>query len=484
MPRLTFKQTLKPLSYVAAGCALLSVWPALAETTDTEHAGRVSDRILTALVAANGVPGMAAAIWKDDEIVWHGEAGYRDAEQHLPVDENTVFRFASVSKIFAATAAARLREQGRLNVDQPVQEILGYLDNNWAPLTSRQLAAHTSGIPHYQDIDANRGERHFISESDAVEVFKDRDLLFPPGSKYNYSSYGYTLLGAVIEQSADQRYLDYLATELVQGLVIGADATDTGDPNASKAYDYSGGTLNPSSRHDYSYSQSGAGLGGTAESLARFGGRALSGAVISDASFEWMLEPARLTDGTIVMDDEFSVGFGLRGGTDADGERIVHHAGVTQGARSVLMMYPDRKFTVSVLSNAPWVSAIEQTAITLSVPFRAKNRDEASRPCPVEATRYEGIFSGQPVSGDAQFMLEGGICSGSIAVSGAIAGWFNGPPQKDATAFELIGLDSGGGFSRVALVTPFGAYDLQADAGDGGYIVRFNSARTLSLTFQ
>ena len=456
----------------------------MAETTDVEHARQVSDRILTALVAANGVPGMAAAIWKDGEIVWHSEAGYRDAEQHLPVDENTVFRFASVSKIFAATAAARLREQGKLNVDQPVQEILGDLDNNWVPLTARQLAAHTSGIPHYQDIDANRGGRHFASESDAVEVFKGRDLLFPSGSSYNYSSYGYTLLGAVIEHSAGQPFLDYLASELVQDLAIGPDATDQGQPDASKAYDYSSGSLAPSARHDYSYSISGAGIGGTAKDLARFGGRILSGTVISDATFEWMLKPARLTDGTVVMDDEFPVGFGLRGGTDADGERIAHHAGVTQGARSVLMMYPDREFAVSVLSNAPWVSAIEQTAITLSAPFRAEGRGPASRPCPLAATRYEGTFSGKPVSGDARFVLEEGICSGRIAVSGPMADWFNGPPQKDATSFELIGLDSGGGFSRVALVTPYGAYDLRADEGDGGYIVRFSSTRPLSLTFR
>lgn len=484
MTHLTFKRTLKPLSYLAAGCALLPAAPVLAETADMEHAGRVSDRILTALATANGVPGMSAAIWKDGEIVWHGETGYRDVEQRLPVDENTVFRFASVSKIFAVTAAARLREQGKLDVDQPVREIVGDLDNGWAPLTARQLAAHTSGIPHYQDIDANRGGRHFASESDAVEVFKDRDLLFAPGSSYNYSSYGYTLLGAVIEQSTGRPFLDYLASELVQGLPIGPDATDQGHPNASKAYDYSSGTLAPSAKHDYSYSISGAGIGGTAEGLARFGGKILSGNVISDTSFEWMLQPARLTNGTVIMDDEFPVGFGLRGGTDADGERIAHHAGVTQGARSVLVMYPDREFAVSVLSNAPWVSAIEQTVITLSAPFRTDNRDQASRPCPLEATRYEGTFSGKPVNGDARFVLEGGMCSGRIAVSGSMADWFNGPPQKDATSFELIGLDGDGGFSRIAMITPFGAYDLRAGDEAGGYIVRFNDARSLSLTLQ
>lgn len=485
MPRLTFKPTLKPMSCLAAGAALLlSAPPTLADTAGQEHAARVSDRILAGLAEANGVPGMAAAIWRDGEIIWHGEAGYRDAENPLPVDESTIFRFASVSKIFAVVAAARLREQGRLDVDRPVEDILGDLDTDWTPLTSRQLAAHTSGIPHYQDIDANRGGRHFASESDAVAVFKDRDLLFAPGSGYNYSSYGYTLLGAVIEQSADEPYLDYLASELVQDLAIGPDATDTDNPDASKAYDYSSGALRPSPRHDYSYSMSGAGLGGTAGDLARFGGRILSGEVISDATLEWMLEPARLSDGTPVMDRDFQVGFGLRPGTDTDGERIAHHAGVTQGARSVLMLYPDREFAVSVLSNAPWVSSIEQTAITLSAPFRADGGAQNARPCPLEATRYEGSFRGEPVSGDAQFVLEDGMCSGRITVSGTMADWFNGPPQKDATSLELIGMDSGGGFSRAALVTPFGAYDLRAVATDGGYSGHLGGQSRFSLTFQ
>lgn len=485
MPKLTFKLATKPLSYLVAGSALLlTTTPALAESAEVEHARRVSNRILAALAEANGVPGMAAAIWKDGETLWHGETGYRDAENQLPVDEDTVFRFASVSKIFAVVAAARLREQGKLEVDKPVEEILGDLDTNWTPMTSRQLAAHTSGIPHYQDIDANRGGRHFASEREAVEIFNGRDLLFAPGSGYNYSSYGYTLLGAVIEQSADQPFLDYLAGELAQDLAIGPDATDTGNPDASRAYDYASGTLGPSARHDYSYSMSGAGLGGTAKGLARFGGRMLSGTVISDTSLEWMLEPARLAGGTIVMEREFPVGFGLRGGTDADGERIAHHAGVTQGARSILLLYPDREFAVSFLSNAPWVSSIEQTAITLSAPFRAGDQEDAARPCPLEATRYEGNFRGEPVSGDAHFVLKEGICSGRIAVSGSMADWFNGPPQKDATTFELIGLDSNGGLSRAALVTPFGAYDLRAGDADTGYLVRFGGERRFSLDFQ
>ncbi len=485
MTQLSTKRAAKPLAWLSASCAVLLTPPtALAETIDAERAGRLSDRILAALAEANGVPGMAAAIWRDSEIVWSGEAGYRDAERQLPVDEDTIFRFASVSKIFALTAAARLREQGKLDVDQPVQEHLDYLGSEWPPLTPRQLAAHTSGIPHYQEIDEGRGGHHFASVRESVGIFSDRDLLFAPGNAYNYSSYGYTLLSAAVERSAGRPYLDYLADELVTGLAIGPDATDQGHPDASKAYDYDGGALRASAPHDYSYSWGGAGIGGTAEDLARFGGRMLSGELISDATLTWMQEPARLVDGTVVSERDFTVGFGLRGGTDSDGERIAHHAGVTQGARSVLMLYPDREFAVSLLSNAPWVSSIEQTAITLSAPFRVEELAQAARPCPLGVTRYDGELGGEPVSGDARFVLEDGMCSGSITVAGAMADWFNGPPQKDATSIDIIGLDSGGGFARAAFVTPIGAYDLRASEAADGYLVRFGGARTLSIVFR
>ncbi len=444
--------------------------------------GRVADRILAALVEANGIPGMAASVWKDGELVWAGEAGYRDTEQGLPVEEDTVFRLASVSKIFAAVAAARLREQGRLDVDRPVQASLDYLDNDWPAITARQLAAHTSGIPHYQQIDADRGGRQFATVEESVGVFSDRELLSAPGTRYSYSSYGYTLLSAVIERAAGKPYLDYLAAEIVPGLGIGPDPTGLAHAKASKAYTYQGGELVAAPPHDYSYSWGGAGLGATATNLARFGGRLLGGAVITRASFDWMLEPARLPDGSIVKDDDFPVGFGFRGGTDRDGERIAHHAGATLGARSVLLFYPDREIAVSVLSNAPWVSEIEQTAITLSAPFRGRADERASRPCPVSATRYEGSFGASPVSGSARFSLDDGVCVGTIDIDGEIAGWFNGPPQNDADSLEIIGLDAGRGLARAALITPFGAFDFRPEAA--AFVAPFNSTRSLSVSFQ
>jgi serine beta-lactamase-like protein LACTB, mitochondrial len=443
---------------------------------------RVSNRILSALVEANGVPGMGAAVWRDGHIVWTGSAGFRDLELERHVDANTIFRLASVSKVVAATAAARLREQDLLDIGAPVQSILGYLPDRWPPITTVQLASHTSGIPHYQAQDENRGGHRFATMREAVGIFQDRDLLFTPRTNYTYSSYGYTLLSAVVEESSGQPYLDYLSREIVSGLRIGPDATNTDDPDASRAYEFSDGAIQSAAPHDFSYSWGGAGLGATAPDLARFGGRLLSGEIVSPETFEWMLVPATLADGSNVMDRENAVGFGWRIGRDVDGDRITHHAGVASGARSALILYPDRKLAVSLLSNALWVSSIEQTALVLAAPFKPRDL-AAAVPCPIQAVAYAGDYDGDPVSGVAQFALEDGVCTAVITPPEALMQWLNGFPQKDATQLRIIGIYPNGDFARAALVTPIGVYDFRAQLGGRHHIASFGGTRELSISF-
>lgn len=475
---------------VASVSAFTIATPNAAAKNKSDDASRISRQILEALIEANGVAGMSAAVWRDDAIVWTAGVGYRDLENRLPVKNSTIFRLASVSKIFAVTAAAKLREQGKLDVDQPLQQSIDYLNPKWPAVTPRQLAAHTAGVPHYQAIDARRGGVHFGSVKEAIGVFNDRDLLFAPGTDSAYSSYGYTLLTAVIEKSAGRPYLDYLAREIVPGLQILPDVTGSPNPAASKAYDYESGNLAPSAPHDFSYSWGGAGLGATAVDLARFGGKMLSGRIVSNATFEWMLEPAKLNDGTIVSERDYTVGFGLRSGKDADGQRIAHHAGVVMGARSVLLLYPDQKFAVSLLSNAPWISSIEQTAITLSAPFRVSSAKKMTDPCPINASRYEGSFEGKSVSGNVSFALRNDVCSGKISVDTPMAGWFDRSSRKDVRSVEVISLDADGGLARAAFVTPFGAYELRTTEDGQGvaknmheYVATFSAKSMLKIKF-
>lgn len=459
---------------------------ALAETSP-QQAAAASDRILAALVEVNGVPGMGAAVWRDGELIWSVSAGYADAEARRPVDGDTVFRLASVSKLFAVTAAGRLRQEGRLDVDAPVRDRLTWLPDRWPPLTSRQLAAHISGLPHYQAVDEARGAHRYASVREAVGIFQDRDLLTPPGETYQYSSWGYTLLSAVVEESAGRPYLDYVRETITPGLRIGADPTDSGDPHASTAYDYEDDALIRAAPHDLSYTWGGGGMAATAPDLATWGGRLLSGEVVTPETLAWMTTPARLNDGSEVEEGAYKVGFGWRIADDRDGRRLFHHAGVTVGARSLLLLYPDQATSVSVLSNAPWVSAIEQTGQMLAAPFTPAPGDAAFVDCPVATTAYDGTYDGKSLTGEARFALEDGLCVGRLSLDGAtpLAKWLNDFPQKDAADLPVVSVTPDRGLARAALVTPVGAYDMRS-LGGSRYQVRFGGTqnRWLELTLR
>lgn len=449
---------------------------------DERQATALSDKLLAALIETNGVAGMGGAIWRDGKVVWTGSAGHRDVEKGLRVDRDTIFRLASVSKLITATAAARLKQDNAFDVDAPVESLLPYLSRQWAPLTTRQLAAHTSGLPHYQAIDLNRGSTRFATAREAVGVFRDRELLSVPGAQYRYSSWGYTLLSAVIEQRAGVPFLDYVATRITPGLAIGADATDGSNAAASRAYAFVEGKARPAAAHDFSYTWGGGGFGATPQALVEFGGRVMRGEIVSPATFSWMMMPAKLADGSVVKDADYAVGFGWRTGTDVDGERIAHHAGVTVGARSALVLWPERFFGVSLLSNTQWTSSIEQTAMMLAAPFRPAPSGLVPRTCPLDAARYEGHFGDKAIAGKVRFSLENGLCVGELALGNSFGEYLNGFPQKDATSIRMIGLDAKGGFSRAALITPIGMLDLRAQAA-GGHVARLGGARSLELVF-
>ncbi|MFZ5726330.1 MAG: serine hydrolase domain-containing protein [Pseudomonadota bacterium] len=455
---------------------------ASARAEDSPDGGRIAQRLLDTLRETNGVPGMAAAVWRDGRIIWDGASGQRDLASGAPVTRDTLFRLASVSKVFTVAAVARLAEQGRIDLDAPVQRQLPWLGANWPVITPRQLAAHVSGLPHYQPVDANRGSRRYATGRDAVAIFAGRDLLSPPGTAYSYSSWGYTLLGAMVEQAAGRSFPDHVAAEVAPGLAIRADATDSGDAHAARAYGFDQGRVIEAPRHDYSYTWGGGGLGGTASAVAAFGGRMIDGRVVRPESFDAMLVPVRLADGNLAGEDGYSVGFGWRIGVDSDGAAFVHHNGVTLGARSTIGLWRGERTAVSLLSNASWVSRMEPTAQMIAAPFRAVPAGLVSTPCPLGARRYSGTFGDSAVAGVVRFRLEQGLCIGIAEQHPAMRAYFGTAPQRTDAALTIVGLDARGGLARAGLVNPFGIADLRAQA-DGSFAADVTATRRLVLRF-
>lgn len=478
---------MRPTTHILTACALLAgATSAVARADATAETGvdpgAVAQRLLDTLRETNGVPGMAAAVWQDGRIVWDGASGQRDIESGAPVTRDTLFRLASVSKVVTVAAAAKLAEQDRIDLDAPVQRQLPWLGDRWPAITPRQLAAHVSGLPHYQPIDSDVGSHHYATGRDAVAIFAARDLLGAPGAAYEYSSWGYTLLGTLVEERAGQPFTDYVAKDLVPGLAIRADATHSGDPDASRAYGFEQGRIVEMPYNDFSYTWGGGGLGGTASAVASFGGRMIDGEILRPETFDAMLVPVRLADGQTAGEDDYSVGFGWRIGRDSDGTPFVHHSGTTTGARSTIGLWRSERTAVSLLSNAQWVSRMEPTAQMIAAPFRAAPAGLVAAACPLGTRRYRGTFGKTDVEGAVHFRIEQGLCIGTAEQHPAMRAYFGTAMQRSDAALTIVGLDREGGLARAGLVNPFGIADLRAQ-GDGSFAADIVASRRLVLRF-
>lgn len=440
---------------------------------------RTAQLMLDALIEVNGVPGMGAAVWRDGAVVWVGCAGLRDREAGLPVLGDTMFRLASVSKVFTTTAAALLAEQGRLDLDAPVTEKLHWLGTRWAPLTVRQLAAHASGLAHYGPADEALGKQHFPTGRSAVRWFIDRPLTAQPGTRYLYSSWGYTLIGAVIEATTGESFGTWLAGNVATGLRIAQDTGGEGT-GVSRLYALDTSDARRLPGNDMSYTVPGGGLAGTPAALARFAGRLMQGQIVSQATWKMMRQPFRLDDGTTARERDFEVGLGWRVSRDEDGANIAHHAGVAEGARSALVLWPDEGVATSLMSNASWVSSIERSATMLAAPFRESVDGLQPAACPLSSTRYRGELDGAETSGVAHFQLAHGRCVGTLKPDAVLSKAFAGASAWPGGKLKLIGLDENGGLKRAGLVTPFGVYDLRT--GSDGWRVRL-AQQILTLDF-
>src|SRR5260370_2472181 len=107
-------------------------------------------------------------------------------------------------------AVLQLVEYGKIDLDAPIQKYLPDLPSKPRSVTARQLLGHLGGIRHYKDATESYTTHHYGSLTEALSVFKDDPLLYEPGSKYTYTTFGFVLLGAIVERASGLPYLDYM----------------------------------------------------------------------------------------------------------------------------------------------------------------------------------------------------------------------------------------------------------------------------------
>ena len=451
---------------LAAVAALLSE-PATAQDSPAQH-------LLSSLQEMTGVPGMSAAVSKDGEIIWIGVAGFMDVEGGVPVDDDTQFRIASVSKLFAAALVLKLADDGVLDLDADVRTYVpAWPDHDGAVVTLRQLAAHTSGLSHYGPGDRYNPQTEYISLTDSLSVYAHKPLLFQPGESYSYSSYGYALMGAAVESATGLSFEDNLKTLLLHPLALEStevEYVNAPPETASKLYSNGGLEIG---RNDQSQVVGATGILSTAMDLVRFADAYRSGDVVSPNTVEMSWAPLPLANGGVAGETRFSVGFGWRMGRDWDGARVAHHAGTTPGARSILSINRDRGTSVAVLSNAQWVSRIETTGELIAT-AATEGADLTQEHCPVGAWDYDGVFivdaDNPPPDDNANGTLRvdytQDVCRGEIEPQGAIARWLEERGARTDTLKITLVAVRPGDVHVFAAATPWGAFPFRRINGN------------------
>jgi len=311
------------------------------------------EKAVSTFMSANSVPGMGAALVLDGEPVWSAGFGMADLEDSAPATSSTLFRLGSLSKPITATALLQLWEHGKLDLDAPVQKYCPAFPQKEWPITSRELLGHLGGIRHYNrdgkgDIPEDSA-RHFASMEESLQIFAADPLVAKPGTKFNYSTYGYTLLGCVLEGAASQKYMDFVRENIFKPASMAQTQADDFFniiPHRTRWYHKDKSEIvRNAGVLDSSYKIPGGGLISSADDMARFEAAMLADKLVKRPARDLMWTPQKTPDG---KSTGYALGWGI---SDKFGIHIVAHTGGQQGTSTAFVLVPERRAGVIVLAN-------------------------------------------------------------------------------------------------------------------------------------
>jgi serine beta-lactamase-like protein LACTB, mitochondrial len=254
-----------------------------------------------------------------------------------------------VSKPLTAAAVALLYEPGKLDLDAPVQRYVPSFPEKGYPITTRQLAGHLSGIRNYRG-DESLLNRPFNHVRDGLTLFARDSLLFPPGTRFAYSSPGWILISAVVEGASGQDFLSYMSQAVFGPLGMthtGPDRTDSMIPLRAHFYDAdSAAGFVAAPAVDNSYKWASGGFLASAEDLVKFGSALLEPGFLKAETLDLLFTSQRTAAG-----EATGYGIGWFVTTDGLGHRWVFHGGSSIGGTAVFGLDRGSGVVIAILSN-------------------------------------------------------------------------------------------------------------------------------------
>jgi CubicO group peptidase (beta-lactamase class C family) len=358
--------TLQVTIEAGVGQISLEVEEAAAATPDYSAITGALAQQIQAAVDGTGITGLSVALVDDQNIVWSEGFGFADKENGVEADPETVYMVASVSKLFTAAAIMQLADQGKIDIDQPLQTHIPEfsMKSRFAeadPITPRNLMTHHSGVPsnltngmvaYGDDQDGlTRSEFHNL-----VDDLKQAQVINSPNTVFSYSNLGYSLLGLAVERAAGQDFIAYMDEAILGPLGMNASSftiKPNMKPHLSKEY-LSGETQDRIWTRDISAAT----LHSSVEDLSRFmmmvfGEGELGGErILRSETLAEMLSP-QTSDVPLDLGGQWGLGWWMvpLPGLEHAGVNA-WHAGGDGMWNSLMVILPDHKLGVVVLNNS------------------------------------------------------------------------------------------------------------------------------------
>jgi len=339
--------------------------PAWADAADEARS-----RVRASLARLN-LPGLSVAVGVAGDLVWAEGFGWADLEKRLAVAPDMRFRIGTASVALTSAAAGLLVEDGRLDLDEVIQTYVPEFPEKEWPVTLRQLMAHTAGVRNDGGDEGPLLSAHCDQTTDALPYFAERPLLFEPGTRYRYSSYGWILVSAAVEAAADDSLEKFMERRIFEPLGMRDTEPDRANEpitNQVTSYFPRFGADPHYGLHlmrpiDYSCYAGSSVFLSTPSDLVRFGMAMTNGTLLKAATVELLQTPQQLASGD---ETGYGLGWDLERVTFAGGEtRWAGHEGTSLGGMvASLITFPDRGLVVAVTSN---ISYADTETIALDV---------------------------------------------------------------------------------------------------------------------
>ncbi|HYJ68656.1 MAG TPA: serine hydrolase domain-containing protein [Nocardioidaceae bacterium] len=341
-------------------------------------------------------PGIQAAVLYDDEVLLSSAYGMADIESQTPLTTQHLFRVASHSKTFTATAVLQLAESGTLRLDDPAGQWLPFLaDSALGTATVHDLLAHGAGVIR----DGHDGDhwqlfRAFPDDAGLQAIGLDEADVLPINERFKYSNIGYSLLGMIVAAASGQSYHEYVRARIVKPLGL----ADTGpEYESARASEYAVGYSAlayadrriPIEHIDTGSMAAATGFFSTAGDLVRYAAAHFHGdeRLLTDASKRRM----QRTEWKTGRDSEYGLGLDV---AEFGGRRVVGHGGGYPGHITNTKWDPVDRLAVSVLTNAIDGAAGAYAANFFRlIELAHKPAEEDAPPDGVDLDRFRGRFA-------------------------------------------------------------------------------------------